>query len=96
MLSRLQHRREDQPSQLKARLDVFQQSAQEMKEIFGVRMRQIDGQRDHAIVLAEMKARIESRPVAPRLVITGPPASGKGSQSSMIVSTQLDILGRLA
>ena len=43
-----------------------------MKQIFGVRMRLIDGQRDHAIVLAEMKG--ESRPVAPRLVITGPPA----------------------
>lgn len=70
---------------LEQRFDAFQATVQELKQVFGDRLRRVDGARDDELVLNEIRARLEGRPISTRLIISAPPGSGKGIQTQMVL-----------
>eukprot|EP01047_Picozoa_sp_COSAG01_P041242 COSAG01_NODE_3528_length_5967_cov_14.678255_4_plen_117_part_00 len=85
VLDRLLHRPDDMRPKLEARYEAFQKTVQDLAQVFGDRLRRVNAASGDEVVMAEVRARIEGRAVAPRLIIAGPPGSGKGAQAAMIV-----------
>eukprot|EP01052_Picozoa_sp_SAG31_P018137 SAG31_NODE_1271_length_9064_cov_10.148912_10_plen_786_part_00 len=83
---RLLHREEDTEEVLVSRLRDYHRNVEAIASVFSGHVRSVDGDRPAKEVFDEMCKRIENIAVAPRVVLAGAPASGKGAHCERIMA----------
>ena len=83
---RLEQRRSDSREHVLAMLAEHHDVVSSVGSVFRDRMRRIDGTQPDDTVLSEVAARVEGRPIGPKIILVGAPASGKGMQCERIIS----------
>jgi adenylate kinase len=82
---RVVQRRIDTKEHVEAQLAAYHDVVVSVGGVFRDRLRLLDGAQPETAIFSEIAARVQGRPVGPKIILCGAPGSGKGKQGEHLI-----------